>query len=109
MRLNSAAEIPPFSLDTRSRSPSNASYSNPVSPTLPSSAQLEPEKSPDSRRASFGNAPTRAASSGSGHSSRSTSFNLPNTSEAVRAVRSQGDGEQGEEVEFEEEMDEESG
>ncbi|KAF8499981.1 hypothetical protein JB92DRAFT_2743117 [Gautieria morchelliformis] len=81
------SDIPPFSLDTRSRSPSNASYSNPVSPTLPSPA-LEPEQPTDSRRTSFNTAarPTKA----------------------VRAVRSQGYGEQGEEVEFEEEMDEET-
>ncbi|KAF8580580.1 hypothetical protein K439DRAFT_293284 [Ramaria rubella] len=102
------SDIPPFSLDTRSRSPSNQSYSNPVSPTISSPAQIEPDRTTQSRRASFGNGPGRSTSSGSGSSSRSTSFNLPYSSEAIRAVRSEGQGEQGEEVEFDEEMDEET-
>lgn len=44
-------------------------------------------------------------SAGSGASSRSTSFNLPD--EARRGIRAANDGERGEEVEEDEEMDEE--
>jgi len=102
------SDIPTFHLDSRSRSPSNPSYSNPVSPILSSPPPIESEQPAQSRRASFGNAAVRPTGSGSGSSSRSTSFNLPNSSEAVSAVRGQGDGEMGEEVEFGEEMDEET-
>ncbi|KAF8507836.1 hypothetical protein BU17DRAFT_78040 [Hysterangium stoloniferum] len=89
------SEIPPFSLDSRSRSPSNPSYSNPTSPSI-ASTPLQP----DSRRPSFGHPSSR---SGSAASSRRTSFNLPRES----GLRSHS-AEPGEEVEFEEEMDEET-
>lgn len=95
-----SVEIPPFTLDGRSRSPSNISNSNPVSPTLTSPPLVESDR--ESRRASFGNPPSR--SSGSASSSRRTSFNLP---EDARMVRD-GSGLHGDEVELDEEMDEET-
>jgi protein phosphatase inhibitor 2 len=94
-------DIPPFNLDGRSRSPSNPSNSNPVSPTMTSPPLVESDR--ESRRASFGNPPSR--SSGSASSSRRTSFNLP---EDARIVRSHVDGVNGDEIEMDEEMDEES-
>ncbi|KAF5393084.1 hypothetical protein D9757_001266 [Collybiopsis confluens] len=83
----------------------------PSSPTLSSSPQISNISGPSSRRTSFSSA-GRSGRSGSAGSSRSTSFNLPEEIRSdLRASGSDngvGDTERGEEVEFEEEMDEET-
>jgi len=89
------SEIPPFSLDSRSRSPSNPSYSAPTSPVTAS-----PPLQPDSSRPSFGHPSSR---SGSAASSRRTSFNLP-----TRPGLQGHSAEPGDAVESDEEMDEET-
>ncbi|KAJ7591441.1 hypothetical protein C8J56DRAFT_1047649 [Mycena floridula] len=62
---------------------------------------------PSSRRTSVSSNGRPSGRSGSGNSSRSTSFNLPD--DARKGIRADQEGrDQGEEVEFEEEMDEET-
>ncbi|KIK67693.1 hypothetical protein GYMLUDRAFT_36424 [Collybiopsis luxurians FD-317 M1] len=81
----------------------------PASPVLSSSPQTSNLSGPSSRRTSFSSAGRSASGSGrsgSPGSSRSTSFNLPD--EARSDIRAAGNGERGEEVEFDEEMDEET-
>jgi len=98
-------EIPNLDLGGRYSAPS----SNPTSPTLTSSPVDGNLSGPSSRRTSLSSTgrPTGSGSgrSGSANSSRSTSFNLP--TEAKGAITADG-GDPGEEVEFEEEMDEET-
>ncbi|KAJ7228208.1 hypothetical protein GGX14DRAFT_554311 [Mycena pura] len=90
--------------------------SNPASPTMSPSSTGADASGPSSRRTSFSSAGGQPGSvsgrsgsasgrSGSGQSSRSTSFNLPN--EARREIRADARP-TGEEVEFDEEMDEET-
>ncbi|KAI6040455.1 hypothetical protein EDC04DRAFT_2677849 [Pisolithus marmoratus] len=91
-------EIPGLDLGRRACSPT--SHSQPESPTgtIPSN--------PSSRRASLSSVGRNSSGrSASVASSRSTSFNLPN--DARNAIRADGRS-PGEEVEFEEEMDEEA-
>lgn len=76
-----------------------ASSSNPASPVLSISPTGADASGPSSRRTST------SGRSGSATSSRSTSFNLPN--EARREIRSD-ERDTGGEVEFDEEMDEET-
>ncbi|KAF8165628.1 hypothetical protein B0H34DRAFT_689867 [Crassisporium funariophilum] len=82
----------------------------PSSPTISISTTGADTSGPSSRRTSISSTGGRpgtsmSARSGSGASSRSTSFNLPN--DARNAIRADS-REPGEEVEFEEEMDEET-
>ncbi|CAL1700374.1 unnamed protein product [Somion occarium] len=95
-------DIPNLDLNGRPMSP--AVSLPPASPT--SIAATGGDSGPSSRRTSFSS--TGRASSvrpGSGTSSRSTSFNLPN--EARETIRLDG-RQPGDEIEFEEEMDEET-
>lgn len=98
-------EIPDFILGGRNSAPN----SNPTSPTLTTSPIEGDSSGPPSRRTSLSSTGRPAGSvsgrSSSGHSSRSTSFNLP--TEAKGEITSER-RDRGEEVEFEEEMDEES-
>ncbi|KAJ7068758.1 hypothetical protein C8F01DRAFT_1119203 [Mycena amicta] len=83
------------------------SDSNPASPTMASPTGAD-GSGPSSRRTSIssnGRSGSVSGRSGSDHSSRSTSFNLPD--EARRGIRADG-RETGDEVEFDEEMDEET-
>ncbi|KAK7696290.1 hypothetical protein QCA50_000944 [Cerrena zonata] len=87
----------------------NGQIASPPSPFPPSSPITASggDSGPSSRRTSFsstGRAPS-SGRPGSGTSSRSTSFNLPN--EARETIRLD-DRQPGDEVEFEEEMDEET-
>jgi protein phosphatase inhibitor 2 len=79
----------------------------PGSPTVPSPTYAD-TSGPSSRRTSLsstGRPSSVAGRSGSGHSSRSTSFNLPNEARGeIRACKLHP----GEEIEMDEEMDEES-
>nr|GAT58478.1 predicted protein [Mycena chlorophos] len=85
----------------------NGHWSNPGSP-VPASPMGLDGSGPSSRRTSFssnGRSNSISGRSGSDHSSRSTSFNLPD--EARHGIRADG-REPGDEVEFGEEMDEET-
>jgi protein phosphatase inhibitor 2 len=85
-----------------------AGSSNPTSPVMQQSPfhSAGELSQPSSRRSSVqSSSRTASGRSSSGNSSRSTSFNLPNEARGeIRSVQ----GEPGEEVELEEEMDEES-
>ncbi|KAK1223313.1 hypothetical protein PQX77_013790 [Marasmius sp. AFHP31] len=85
----------------------NGRFISPPSPTSPTNAN---SSSPSSRRTSVSSAGRPAnsvsgRSNSSGQSSRSTSFNLPD--EARKPIRDEG-GQQGDEIEVDEEMDEET-
>ncbi|KAG6815660.1 hypothetical protein H0H87_012571 [Tephrocybe sp. NHM501043] len=100
-------EIPNFDLDGHYIPPTRESETG--SPTQYSVSSTGADTSgPSSRRtsiSSIGRSGSLSGRSGSGTSSRSTSFSLPN--EARREIRAD-DRETGEEVEVEEEMDEET-
>ena len=87
----------------------NAPNSDPTSPTLTSSPVEGNASGPPSRRTSLSSTgrPSGSGSgrSGSANSSRSTSFSLPAEAKGEISVDRRDPGE---EVEFEEEMDEES-
>lgn len=87
----------------------NASNSGPTSPTLTSSPVEGSASGQSSRRTSLSSTGRPAGSgsgrSGSATSSRSTSFNLPSEAKGEITVDRRDPGE---EVEFDEEMDEES-
>jgi protein phosphatase inhibitor 2 len=98
------ADIPGFVLDGQYVLPERVTSS----PTLSVSSTGADTSGPSSRRtsvSSLGRPNSASGRSGSATSSRSTSFNLP--SEARREIRADS-REPGEEVEFDEEMDEES-
>jgi len=103
-------DIPNF--DLNSSAPNSAGPISPMVPTFVSSATpVSPGETsePSSRRTSLSDTgrPSTSNRSSSGASSRSTSFNLPD--EARRGIREiNADGSAGEEVEFDEEMDEET-
>lgn len=92
-------DIPNLDLGRRAASP--VAEEQPVSPTVSISTTGADVSGPSSRRTSV----SSIGRPGSGTSSRSTSFNLP--SEARNAIRADSRS-PGEEVEFDEEMDEES-
>ncbi|KAL0950202.1 hypothetical protein HGRIS_010194 [Hohenbuehelia grisea] len=106
-------DIPGF--DLNASAPGSAGPNSPNIPTSfgGSAPTVEPssgESPPSSRRTSVSSAggrPSTSHRSSSGASSRSTSFNLPDEArKGIRAIRAEGGA--GEEVEFEEEMDEET-
>jgi protein phosphatase inhibitor 2 len=96
-------DIPNLDLSGRYSAPN----SNPTSPTLTSSPVEGNASGPSSRRTSLSSTgkPTGSGRSASANSSRSTSFNLP--PEAKGEIAADG-RDLGEEIEFEEEMDEET-
>lgn len=99
-------EIPNFDLDGHYIPPSRDRET--ASPIMSVSSTGADTSGPSSRRtsiSSIGRSGSISGRSGSATSSRSTSFNLPN--EARREIQADS-REPGEEVEFEEEMDEES-
>lgn len=104
LSLTGLLEIPNFDLDGNYIPPNRET----ASPIMSVSSTGADTSGPSSRRTSISSSgrPTSASGrSGSATSSRSTSFNLPN--DARREIRADS-REPGEEVEFEEEMDEES-
>lgn len=104
LSLTGLLEIPNFDLDGN-YIPPNREIASPIMSVSSTGADTS---GPSSRRTSISSSgrPTSASGrSGSATSSRSTSFNLPN--DARREIRADS-REPGEEVEFEEEMDEES-
>ncbi|OBZ70146.1 hypothetical protein A0H81_09720 [Grifola frondosa] len=100
-------DIPALDLNGRVASPTAITPIRSQSP-VSSTGATGGGSAPSSRRTSFsstGRSSTPAGRPGSGSSSRSTSFNLP--SEARDVIRLDG-RQPGDEVEFEEEMDEET-
>lgn len=99
------SDIP--SLDLNGRTASPISPVRTQSPSNSSTAATGGGSAPSSRRTSFSST-GRASVSGrqsSGSSSRSTSFNLPNEARDIIRLENQ---QPGDEIEFEEEMDEET-
>jgi protein phosphatase inhibitor 2 len=97
-------EIPNFDLDGHYIPPSRET-SSPIMSVSSTGADTSGPSSPRTSISSAGRPASASGRSGSATSSRSTSFNLPN--DARREIRADS-REPGEEVEFEEEMDEES-
>lgn len=104
LSLTGLLEIPNFDLDGNYIPPNRET----ASPIMSVSSTGADTSGPSSRRTSISSSGRPTSASGrswSATSSRSTSFNLPN--DARREIRADS-REPGEEVEFEEEMDEES-
>ncbi|RDB20006.1 Protein phosphatase inhibitor 2 [Hypsizygus marmoreus] len=99
-------EIPSFDLDGHYIPPSRGrSTSSPIQSVSSTGADTSGPSSPRTSISSLGRSGSASGRSGSATSSRSTSFSLP--SDARHEIRADS-REPGEEVEFEEEMDEET-